>query len=54
MADFFVARELEVPIGSPVLFAVRTRHDDRGPLEVTHMWYRGDVFTSGRRANVHE
>lgn len=45
LADVAVAADLEVPVGSPVMLAVRTRHSEDGPLEVTHIWYRGDAFT---------
>lgn len=44
LADVEAAERLEIELGSPVLFARRVLHSSRGPAEVVHGWYRGDLY----------
>ncbi|GAA2592686.1 GntR family transcriptional regulator [Dactylosporangium fulvum] len=44
LADPEVALHLNIDFGAPVLFAERVVHSDRGPVEVSHTWYRGDLY----------
>jgi GntR family transcriptional regulator len=44
LADVDVARNLEIELGAPVLAARRVLRSDRGPVEVVHAWYRGDLY----------
>jgi GntR family transcriptional regulator len=44
LADTEVARQLDIDIGAPVLFAERLVTSTQGPVEVVHTWYRGDLY----------
>lgn len=44
LADVEVADELGIGVGSPVLLARRVLYGDDGPVDVTRIWYRGDLF----------
>ncbi|WP_169979559.1 GntR family transcriptional regulator [Microbispora sp. H10836] len=44
LADVEVAEEFDIGVGSPVLLARRVLHAQEGPVDVTRIWYRGDMF----------
>lgn len=44
LADVEVAEHLDVSVGAPVLFGERTLHSAKGPVELVHTWYRGDLY----------
>ncbi|MET7541414.1 GntR family transcriptional regulator [Streptomyces sp. NPDC005507] len=44
LADVEVARELGVAVGSPLLLARRVLRTAAGPVDVTRIWYRGDMY----------
>jgi GntR family transcriptional regulator len=44
LADTEVARHLGIDFGSAVLFAQRVINSTQGPVEVSHTWYRGDLY----------
>jgi GntR family transcriptional regulator len=44
LADVEVAQELGVAVGSPALLARRVLHTSGGPVDVTRIWYRGDMY----------
>lgn len=44
LADVDVARHLDLDFGAPVLFAQRVVKSVKGPVEVVHTWYRGDLY----------
>jgi GntR family transcriptional regulator len=44
LADVDVAANLEIELGAPVLAARRVLRSDKGPVEIVHAWYRGDLY----------
>lgn len=44
LADVDVAANLEIELGAPVLAARRVLRSERGPVEIVHAWYRGDLY----------
>lgn len=44
LADADVARELEVELGSAVLFVRRVLRSMNGPVDCLYCWYRGDLY----------